>query len=114
MKSSELNIAYVWAANDTVFHTEIGVPYLKDDIVVCTDKRCDWNAISKEMLKKLNMEHIQFNASWMKKDFIKKVSLTTYLYFSPHFKRKYGFHIESLVLLSYPICFGSPEHESVT
>ncbi|KAJ8724450.1 hypothetical protein PYW08_015924 [Mythimna loreyi] len=72
VKCSDLNTVYVWGANDIVFHTEFGVPYLKDDIVNPRDPS-DWDAISPEMLEKLNMEHIQFNASWMKKEFIDKM-----------------------------------------
>lgn len=50
------------------------MPYLKDDVVYQRSPR-DWDAISHEMLEKLNMEHIQFNASWMKKEFIEKVTI---------------------------------------
>ncbi|KAJ8719010.1 hypothetical protein PYW07_016566 [Mythimna separata] len=72
VKCSELNTVYVWAASDIVFHTEIGVPYLKDDIVN-PKYPSDWDGVSREMLEKLNVEHVQFNASFMKKDFIEKM-----------------------------------------
>lgn len=71
-------MVYVWAANDIVFHTEIGIPYINDDIVD-TSSGCDWDAVSREMLEKLNMEHNQFNASWIKKEFIKKVSINFHI-----------------------------------
>ncbi|XP_050563108.1 uncharacterized protein LOC118269991 [Spodoptera frugiperda] len=72
VRCCDLNQAYVWAANDTVFHAEIVEPFLIEDKVV-QSHWCDWNAMSPEMLETLGLEHINFNASWMKREFIEKM-----------------------------------------
>ncbi|CAH1635668.1 unnamed protein product [Spodoptera littoralis] len=72
VKCCDLNQAYVWAANDTVFHAEIAVPFLKGD-KISPEHWCEWNAMSPEMLESLGLEHINFNASWMKREFIEKM-----------------------------------------
>lgn len=74
MECNAINKAYVWAANDEVFHVEIERPYLMYD-KVAQDSSCDWDAVGKELLESLNLDHIQFNAAWMKKEFIDKVNL---------------------------------------
>ncbi|CAH0673966.1 unnamed protein product [Spodoptera exigua] len=72
VKCCDLNEAYIWAANDTVFHTEIGVPYVKSD-EISEDKWCEWDGMSSDMLESLGLEHVNFNASWMKREFIEKL-----------------------------------------
>ncbi|KAH9628588.1 hypothetical protein HF086_010322 [Spodoptera exigua] len=72
VKCCDLNEAYIWAANDTVFHTEIGVPYVKSD-EISEDKWCEWDGMSSDMLESLGLEHVNFNASWMKREFIEKM-----------------------------------------
>ena len=64
---------YVWAANDVVFYTDFEIPYLKNDTVI-RESKCEWEAVSLEMLDKLKMGPTHFNPTWMKKDFIEMVS----------------------------------------
>ncbi|XP_047026055.1 malate dehydrogenase, cytoplasmic-like [Helicoverpa zea] len=68
----DINHSYVWAANDLVFHAEIEMPFLKGDII-SKEARCDWNAISQQKFEELKLEHFNFNASWMKIEFIERM-----------------------------------------
>lgn len=60
--------------NDVDFHVEIATPYLIHDNVN-REEVCDWDAMGKEVSDKLKLDHVQFNASWMKREFIEKVCL---------------------------------------
>lgn len=68
-----INDIFAWAANDEVFYLEVEKPLIIngkiDDV-----KKFDWSTISKDKLEFCNMDHTQFNASWLKKDLIEKVS----------------------------------------
>lgn len=61
----------VWAANDEVFHIEFEKPLIIHDRI--DGASCDWDMVGKDMLASFNLDHTQFNASWMKKDLIEKV-----------------------------------------
>ncbi|XP_038221401.1 uncharacterized protein LOC119839248 [Zerene cesonia] len=68
-----INEILVWAANDEVFHIEVEKPLLIHDEVGETSL-CDSGMIGKDFLESLNLDPTQFNATWMKKDFIDKVA----------------------------------------
>ncbi|CAH0583042.1 unnamed protein product [Chrysodeixis includens] len=72
----DINDAYVWAVNDVDFHVEIATPYLIYDNVRTGDA-CDWDGMGKEVMEKLKLDHVRFNASFMKREFIEKVALTS-------------------------------------
>ncbi|KAJ0177786.1 hypothetical protein K1T71_006659 [Dendrolimus kikuchii] len=72
VKSYMINDVLAWAANDEVFHLEIEKPLIIKDKIGDVGK-CYWDMISKDELKSFNMDHTQFNASWLKKDLIEKV-----------------------------------------
>ncbi|XP_072949787.1 uncharacterized protein [Epargyreus clarus] len=68
-----VNDALVWAANDEVFHVEVEKPLIIHD-VGSDESQCDRGMISKDLLDSMNLDHTQLNPSWMKREFIHKVS----------------------------------------
>ncbi|CAB3235595.1 unnamed protein product [Arctia plantaginis] len=72
VQCNDINKSYVWGVNDRMFHVEIEKPYVVYDTI--SDKSyCDWEMVSVELLEPLKLDHTQFNASWMKKEFIAKI-----------------------------------------
>ncbi|KAM3967128.1 uncharacterized protein ACR2FA_011980 [Aphomia sociella] len=69
-----INDVYVWAGNDEVLHVEVDKPLIVHD-TVGNLSNCDWEAVGKDQLNSFNLDHTQFSASWMKKEFIEKVTL---------------------------------------
>lgn len=55
-----------------MFHVEVEKPFIiqarSND-----QSQCDWSDIENNVLQRASLDHTQFNESWMKKDFIKKV-----------------------------------------
>ncbi|XP_059053669.1 malate dehydrogenase, cytoplasmic-like [Achroia grisella] len=68
-----INNVHVWAANDDVLHVEVDKPIIIYDTVNDLPN-CDWEALGKNQLDSFNLDHTQFNDSWMKKEFIDKVT----------------------------------------
>ncbi|XP_026759880.1 uncharacterized protein LOC113519034 [Galleria mellonella] len=68
-----INDVHIWAANDEVLHAEVNTPIIVSDAVGDLPK-CDWEAVGKDQLDSFNLDYTQFNASWMKKEFIEKVT----------------------------------------
>lgn len=104
VQCNDINKTYVWGVNDRMFHVEIEKPYVVYDTI--SDKSyCDWEMVSVNLLEPLKLDHTQFNASWMKKEFIEKVicSFTRkYLSFNV-----YEFTIISFVLLLWLVIYSS-------
>ncbi|XP_037867740.1 malate dehydrogenase, cytoplasmic isoform X1 [Bombyx mori] len=71
VETDEINDLLVWAANDSVFHVEVEKPLVIQDTI--SGDNCDWNLVGKDVLRKTNLDHTQFNESWLKKDFIEKM-----------------------------------------
>lgn len=67
----------MWAANDKVFHIEVQKPLIIDDSIEAKSD-CDWDMVGKDLLKTFDLDSTQLSASWLKKDFIEKVSERNY------------------------------------
>lgn len=82
VQCNTINDVLVWAANDEVFHIEIEKPLIIHDRVG-TGWHCDSDTIGKDLLQSINLDHTQFNESWMKKEYIEKVIPFYYLWTTP-------------------------------
>ncbi|CAF4830084.1 unnamed protein product [Pieris macdunnoughi] len=68
-----INKVLVWAANDETFHIEVKKPFVIHEE---SDSQCDSGLLAKDFLESLNLDPTQFNATWMKKDFIEKIAMS--------------------------------------
>ncbi|XP_045524627.1 uncharacterized protein LOC123714430 [Pieris brassicae] len=68
-----INNVLVWAANDETFHIEVKKPLVIHEE---SDSQCDSGLLAKDFLESLNLDPTQFNATWMKKDFIEKTAMS--------------------------------------
>ncbi|XP_075976347.1 uncharacterized protein LOC142976716 [Anticarsia gemmatalis] len=73
VQCNDINHVYVWGANDLDFHVEIEKPLVKYDEIL-TQTHCDWEMVSVKLLDPLKMDNTQFNASWMRREFIEKLT----------------------------------------
>ncbi|KAL0832071.1 hypothetical protein ABMA28_001560 [Loxostege sticticalis] len=75
VQCNKINDVLVWAANDEVFHVEFEKPMIIND-QVNVESQCDWDMVGKDLLQSIDYDHTQFSPSWMKKEFIEKVTVS--------------------------------------
>ncbi|XP_063827032.1 uncharacterized protein LOC135076509 [Ostrinia nubilalis] len=76
VQCNEINDVLVWAANDEVFHVEVEKPMIIHD-QMNDESKCDWDMVGKDLFRSFDFDHTQFSPSWMKKEFIEKVSISS-------------------------------------